>query len=943
MKNLTIEEIRNLIANRAVGHIRECELNGLVMYLVIQSFTGSGKSVSVMKAIDEAGYTWMYFCYSDDTEILTKDRGWVLFKDLTYEDEVACLSKDTHTMYWHKPQAIEKFHFKGNMYRLNHRSIDLLVTPNHNLYLAESRERKGYHFKQIKDIYHVSHILDSFYWYGKEKEYFFIPKYEEHFNQKINDKISMDLWLEFLGWFISEGTAEYNEVKHNYRINIAQTNKSPYIKEIKRVLEQINENYNYGEKAGNFSFGNKQLAKYLKPLGKSYEKYIPQEFMNLSKRQLKILFDAIMKGDGNKNQRRYTTTSKKLADQIQELALKIGYNSTMSIEIRDSPKHHNIYRIYFRNKKHLQIYKNRHISKEEYDGVVYCCTVPENIVCVRRNGRTTFCGNSPFHDIIKENLEYSKLRNYDFIHMKGKDQEGVCFSPEYREYVKKGISITPFCETRCKLRHDGCPYYETKDLIESFPYSWAGVHAHIPTYLQTFLYEKKYERRRMFNYYDIIIIDEFPFQCLFNQVVVSKGDIDHLRNVLSYMNDSDEKWFVSNFLEELSLSTDHININYHRIGGLIKSKRSYKLDKFYEDYEKTLLELISNKTIQYPPKQILFNIRMIYEQNPNIETLKWILYRHKWDGWSKSGIYITTSNIEYFKNLPIPIVALDATADINAWNTLLNDNCLHTKIDIEYKNLYQLQSNGRYPVSTWINVDGNEKVLSDAGKRLCNLIIQICKRKERAVLICSNKRIKKRIEEYLNKHYKKKNYEFAIYYNLRSRNEFYQNCDTCIISHEPNIPPLQLEIMHNVIDWDIALLNELMTTSEIKQAIGRIRQNILETPSGIKRENVEIYLFPGALTDDAKVLDEAKLVNYDNMYVGKLVSVRDILMEILKEVNSCSLSSLRKATKDICSYNILKSEITKLYLDGYVSDYRNNIEWIWNEEKARQPIYKVLR
>ena len=57
---LTIDEIREKIADRSISHIRECNADEIVQYLVIQSFTGSGKSVSVMKAIDEAGYTWMY-------------------------------------------------------------------------------------------------------------------------------------------------------------------------------------------------------------------------------------------------------------------------------------------------------------------------------------------------------------------------------------------------------------------------------------------------------------------------------------------------------------------------------------------------------------------------------------------------------------------------------------------------------------------------------------------------------------------------------------------------------------------------------------------------------------------------------------------------------------------------------------------------------------------
>lgn len=549
---------------------------------------------------------------------------------------------------------------------------------------------------------------------------------------------------------------------------------------------------------------------------------------------------------------------------------------------------------------------------------------------------------APFHDIIKENLEYSKLWNYDFIHMKGKEQEGVCFVDEYREYIKMGINITPFCEARCPLRHNGCQYYETKDLIESFPLSWAGVHAHIPTYLQSFLYDKKYEGKQMFRYYDVIIIDEFPFQCLFNQVIVNNKDIDDLRDVLNFMSDTDEKWFINRILEELSLSTDHIKINYPKIKNLMEAKRSYRLDAFYEDYEKTLLNLISNKTIKKPPKPILYNLKIIYDQNPNRKTLEWMLYRHKWDGWNKDGIYITTSNIDYFKDISVPIIALDATADINAWNTLLNDKCYHTKIDMEYKNLYQLQSIGRYPVSTWIKIQDNEQVISDSGKRLCDLIIQICKRKESAVLLCSNKRIRKIIELYLSKNYKGDNYRFAIYYNLRSRNEYYAECDTCIITHEPNIPILQLRIMKSVIDWDLKLLKELMTDSEIKQGIGRIRQNIFMTPEGRVRENIETYILPGAMKDNGKILEEAKLVNYDNMYVGKLISTKDILKKILQKIKITNINHLRALTKDICSFRILKSEIRKLYNEGYISDYRYPIKWIWDEEEAKRIKYKVV-
>ncbi len=168
---------------------------------------------------------------------------------------------------------------------------------------------------------------------------------------------------------------------------------------------------------------------------------------------------------------------------------------------------------------------------------------------------------APYHDVIKENLSYSKLREYEFIHLKGKKQDGVCVAEEYKQYAKMGISIEPFCETRCPYRHNGCPYYETKNKIESYPESWAGVHSHVSTYLQKFLYKIKYSDKQMFKHYDVIIIDEFPFQVLFNQVIIQRKDIDDLRNVINFMDSSPERDFVMSFLNELTLASGDIDIN----------------------------------------------------------------------------------------------------------------------------------------------------------------------------------------------------------------------------------------------------------------------------------------------------------------------------------------------------------------------------------------------
>jgi len=550
---------------------------------------------------------------------------------------------------------------------------------------------------------------------------------------------------------------------------------------------------------------------------------------------------------------------------------------------------------------------------------------------------------APFHDIIKENLEYSKLRNYSFLHLKGKDQDGVCLVPEYREYASMGLNITPFCESRCVLRNNGCPYYETKNEIESYPSPWAGVHSHVPTYLQSFLFTKQYKKKMMYHHYDVLIMDEFPFSTIYNQVVVNEKDIMELRNVLHYMKEeSYEKDVILEFLEEFLLNKE--KLNYNRLKNLIGNNRSLNYENFIKEYDTLLLDLMMEETIKKPPKNIIYSLSQIHKENPEINRLAWNIYKHPGDGWFRKGFYITTSNIHYFKTLPLTVIALDATADINAWNTLLNHNCDLLEIDIEYKNIYQLKTNARYPISTWIKFVNNRVILSNTGEKLCRLIKKICSDNKRDVLLCCSKRGKSVIEKYLRENYDRNNYQFAIFYNLRSRNEFYQDCDTCIITHEPNIPPLQSNILSNIFDWDDIMLKKLMTTSEIKQGIGRIRQNMYTTPDGEIRTKIEIIVFPGVPDEryvDAKILPEARLITYDNLYAKNYEKLGNVLERIIKEGKRFTQKELFSLFGNDISNNSIKSELKKLYNDNKISDYKRNIHWIYDEAKAREVSYKI--
>ncbi len=343
-------------------------------------------------------------CYDDKTEILTM-RGWLPFKDLTMDDKVACLSK-THEFYWCKPSALQRYAHKGKMVKITHKTVDLLVTPNHRLYVREQNSKNYALIEASKLDKYAYATLNKASWSGEERGLFYLPKTvysEQAHNQHVErDTIKMDDWLDFLGWYVSEGSVVHDH--EDYIVCLKQLHKAKVI-EIKKCLGKLDYKYCFNEQSGGFRIYNKQLHQYLKKLGRSHEKYIPDEFMNLAPRQLKILFESLMKGDGYRGRSSfYYTTSKKLANQVQEIAMKLGYNSSMKTRDRTTETHllrgsivqskSPSYEVNIRKSYETFMVRKQVVSEQDYDGMVYCCTAPEHVILVRRNGYSTWCGNS---------------------------------------------------------------------------------------------------------------------------------------------------------------------------------------------------------------------------------------------------------------------------------------------------------------------------------------------------------------------------------------------------------------------------------------------------------------------------------------------------------------------------------------------------------------------
>lgn len=333
-------------------------------------------------------------CFSADTEVLTKS-GWKFFTELSLDDEIATLTKE-HTIEYHRPDEIIKQRYIGELIHFQNHNSDLLVTPNHKMYV-QRRDRKDFELVPAFAAINWNHakMLKVVNFEADEKDWFCFPFDEEarkFAKVPFVEKIKMDDWLEFFGYYITEGCT--SKRAGNYRVLIAQDkhkNGDNY-ERIRACLQRLPFNF-VDSFAHQFCITNKQLYSYLAPFGKSHEKYVPVELKGVSKRQLNILFDAMMLGDGSRKGDAYYSNSPKLISDFQELLLKIGYAG--NIKITDHRKQRPVYATHilnrFNNRFRTPSYPNRTV--QFYDGYVYCVNVPNHVIYVRRNGKALFCGN----------------------------------------------------------------------------------------------------------------------------------------------------------------------------------------------------------------------------------------------------------------------------------------------------------------------------------------------------------------------------------------------------------------------------------------------------------------------------------------------------------------------------------------------------------------------
>lgn len=328
-----------------------------------------------------------HFCVHPDTEVMT-DSGWKKIENVRKTDLVYSVNKN-HIGEYKSISDIYAFQHNGEMLEYkSENGMRFNVTPTHKFidkdkWLKPIEEFKSNHKVLINTTTRVE---------PDEVEWFMDLPPHQHGCSNEAEKIKMDTWLQFLGWYYSEGCAFTRDGK-SPRICIRQMTDND------NLIQTMNDMpyKNVTSKDGHYMIYSRQLYEYLKPLGDMYTKRVPRFIYKLNNRQIKLFIKSFEMGDGHVDPRHNTTSiglcNEGLIDDLQELYTLIGKRPCKSKTITN--KGFTVYRLYIGKQNTHSYILPKQLEKYNYEGDVWCLSIEDNHnFMTRYKGKIMFTGNT---------------------------------------------------------------------------------------------------------------------------------------------------------------------------------------------------------------------------------------------------------------------------------------------------------------------------------------------------------------------------------------------------------------------------------------------------------------------------------------------------------------------------------------------------------------------
>jgi thymidylate synthase (FAD) len=317
-------------------------------------------------------------CYDEHTEVLTSD-GWKHWRRVHGGERFATLSADGRIEFQRAERLIAK-PYDGPMVHVRTADVDLLVTPDHRV-LAR-RQLRGERWELVP----AAHLTTAAHWlrigggdWNNGSEWSTRPER-----------------MALLGLFIRAGHIPDDDGTPSFRLRSRREVDYLFAKAAEAGFE-----VRPGASGRYDLIADEEFRLLVKECHDDQgARVIPWEVLDCNPPDLRGLLDGLMpshRSPSPTGRQTYSTTSPALAGQIQEVALKAGVAAV--IREHSQPRYEvTVYREEWLQPKVgvTAEARRRQVTIEQYSGTVYCVTVPNGTLYVRRNGKPLWCGNSPF-------------------------------------------------------------------------------------------------------------------------------------------------------------------------------------------------------------------------------------------------------------------------------------------------------------------------------------------------------------------------------------------------------------------------------------------------------------------------------------------------------------------------------------------------------------------
>ena len=334
----------------------------------------------------DADIAFLGHCFSSDTEVLTALRGWKTFDKVKVGELVMTRNLKNGNSEWN--QVKEKFKYSSfkKMVHFKNRDVDLLVTPEHAVIATIDYQNYPYKRVEAKELIGLKRYMPT-----------------GGINKQKDIRVSDD-WLRLVAWIITEGNYSSGSLGH---IRISQSEKKKVsIKHITDICDRLGLSYScikryskglieHGQHrnydAYRINLHSCEITKKIRIMFP--KKQLTSWFFELSNRQFEILFKELILADGCKNSMGYGYQyASKWVNEIDTLQALCAINGYRTSKLKRSRRGAIYYILTINPRGRIMIIKGGKYVK--YEGMVYCVSVKNETLLVRRNGKVVVSGNT---------------------------------------------------------------------------------------------------------------------------------------------------------------------------------------------------------------------------------------------------------------------------------------------------------------------------------------------------------------------------------------------------------------------------------------------------------------------------------------------------------------------------------------------------------------------